>query len=67
MNDLEKFAYPKYWYRKYIGNCPVCGSDKSYKMRQYGQKPESWIERVVYLSDQECYDQCLEREALREI
>jgi hypothetical protein len=29
----------KYWYRFHIQECPVCGSDHSYKERVYGRKP----------------------------
>lgn len=56
----------KYWYKRYIGACPVCGKDKSYKVRQYlSDKPDHPDDRVFYLSDQECYDHCLELEAIR--
>ena len=48
----------KYWYRFYIGECPVCGKDKSYKERAYGPKPERAEDRVVYLSSTICYDWC---------
>ena len=29
----------KYWYRQYVGECPVCGHNESYKERVYGEKP----------------------------
>jgi hypothetical protein len=48
----------KYWYKFYIGECPVCGADKSYKERVYGLKPVCPADRVVYLSATICYDWC---------
>ena len=50
----------KYWYRQYIGECPVCGRDHSFKERVYGEKPTNREEIYKYLSDQETYDHCLE-------
>ena len=47
-----------HWYRLYLGSCPVCGSDKSYRERVYGKRPEKLEDRVVYLSDTETYDWC---------
>jgi hypothetical protein len=48
-----------HWYRQYLGECPVCGSDKSYKERVYGQKPASPSQRYVQLSQQETFDWCV--------
>ncbi len=48
----------KYWYLYYIGECPLCGKDKSYKVRQYTNKPISKEDRIIYLSNSETYDGC---------
>lgn len=48
----------KYWYKKYIGECPICGRDKSYKERMYSEKPIVPQDRVTYLSLIETYDNC---------
>lgn len=50
----------KYWYMFYIGECPICGSNKSYKVRMYTKKPEKREDRIHYLSDHETYDGCIE-------
>jgi len=57
-------AEHRYWMRRYVGECPVCGADQSYSVRVEGDKPESPSDRIEMLSTEECYDQCLEREAL---
>jgi hypothetical protein len=50
-----------HWYRQYVGECPVCGKDKSYRQRVDGPKPTDKRSRYVQLSQQECYDGCLDR------
>lgn len=52
---------PRYWYRHFCGECPVCGRDKSYRERVYGPKPRDHKKRYVQLSYMETYDHCLER------
>lgn len=47
-----------HWYRIYVGECPVCGSDKGYRERVNGPKPKARSKRVVHLSDSQCYDHC---------
>ena len=47
-----------HWYRMYVGECPVCGRDKSFKERVYGKKPKNYKKRYVYLSQMETYDYC---------
>ncbi len=54
----KRCSLPKHWYRIYIGECPVCGRDKSYKERVYGEKPEDRNEIYKYLSDFQTYDHC---------
>jgi hypothetical protein len=53
-----------HWYQQHIGACPVCGKDKSFRVRIYGKKPKSAKLRYIYLSDFQTYDHCLEREAI---
>ncbi len=48
----------QYWYRRFIGECPVCGSNKSYRERVYGTRPESINDRTIYLPDTFTYDYC---------
>jgi len=48
----------KYWYKMFVGECPVCGSDKSYRQRVYGKKPKNISDRYVFLSYKETYDYC---------
>lgn len=47
-----------HWYKQHIGECPVCGRDKSFRERVYGERPEDPKDRYVYLSEQSCYDYC---------
>jgi hypothetical protein len=56
---------PPHWYQFFVGECPVCGRDASYRERVYGERPASPAARVVQLPHQQTYDQCLEYDALR--
>jgi hypothetical protein len=47
-----------HWYRMYIGECPVCGSDKSYRVRVFGRKPKDHRKRYVQLK--QTYDGCMQ-------
>jgi hypothetical protein len=47
-----------YWYRIYVGECPLCGRDKGFRERVYGTKPLDIENRYVYLKDVETYDRC---------
>jgi hypothetical protein len=47
-----------YWYRQYIGECPLCGADKSHKERVYGPRPENDADRYVWLPEVSTYDYC---------
>lgn len=49
----------KYWYRIYIGECPLCGRNKGYRERVYTPRPTNDQDRYVYLSDTKTYDHCL--------
>ena len=55
---IERKTSKSHWYRMYLGECPVCGRDKSYRERVYGAKPVRRIKRTVYLSDYVTYDHC---------
>lgn len=57
--DLGKRS-KHYWYKYFIGECPVCGKDASYKVRMYTPKPADPKERSVYLSDVATYCGCME-------
>lgn len=48
-----------YWYKFYVGECPVCGRDCSFKERQYTPKPDKWEDRYEYLSESFCYCGCV--------
>ena len=48
-----------HWYKMHVGECPVCGRDKSYRERVYSKKPKDYKKRYVYLNDFETYDGCL--------
>ena len=60
MNTSFKNQKGTYWYRIYIGECPVCGRDKSYRERVYGVKPKNKNDRYVWLLPYQVYDHCLE-------
>lgn len=49
----------KYWYKHFVGECPMCGRDASYKIRVYGKKPKNPEKRYFQLSHQQTYDHCM--------
>jgi hypothetical protein len=49
----------KYWYRQYIGECPVCGRDQSWRERVYGKKPKDTTKVYIHLTDFDSYDHCI--------
>lgn len=49
----------KYWYKLYIGECPVCGRDQSYRERVYGRKPKDPAKRYEQLPQYACPDHFL--------
>lgn len=51
----------QHWYRLHIGECPVCGRDRSYRVRVPGKPPANRKDRVVYLPDNQTYCGCLRR------
>lgn len=55
----KRRKHEPHWYRQYIGECPVCGRDKSYRERVYGKRPEKLEDRIVYLADSQTYDHCM--------
>lgn len=50
----------RHWYRIYVGECPQCGRDASYRERVYGPKPKRHSARYVHLSLHAGYCGCLE-------
>ena len=48
----------RYWYKFYIGECPLCGRNKGYKIRMYSKKPKSPQKRIEWISNNETYDYC---------
>lgn len=50
----------KHWYRQHVGECPVCGRDKSYRVRVYGPRPKDPKKRYVQLPGSQTYDHCME-------
>ncbi len=48
-----------FWYRMFIGECPMCGHDASYRERVNGKKPRDFRKRYVYLTDKQAYDHCI--------
>lgn len=58
-NMYKKVQKRKYWYRQYIGECPVCGKDYSFRERVYGKKPKDTTEIYIMLSYTETYDHCM--------
>jgi len=57
--EKPKMKKQKCWYRQYMGECPVCGKDKSYKERVNGTKPKDSTKIYVQLSQAECFDNCI--------
>lgn len=55
----KRKPHKPHWYRMYIGECPVCGTDQSYRERVYGARPEKREDRTVYLSQTNTYDYCM--------
>ena len=45
-----------HWYKRHIGECPVCGKDKSYRERIYGKKPKDVQKCIEYFCG---YDGCI--------
>ena len=44
--SATKAVRRKHWYRWWLGECPVCGRDFTYRERVYGRKPKD--NRKVY-------------------
>lgn len=57
-NTKDRKPLPPHWYKYYWGECPLCGRDKSYKERIYGERPEDINERHVEIPDNLTYDWC---------
>ncbi len=48
----------KYWYFRYLGECPVCGRDASYRERRLSPKPTDDRKTYEWLSNTITYDGC---------
>lgn len=59
MKTKAKPKRRRYWVRFHWGECPVCGSDSSYRERVYGRKPKDSRLRHVYIPDTSTYDHCV--------
>lgn len=46
------------WYMQYIGECPVCGRNKSFREARY-TKPPIKSHRYTLLSDTMTFDHCI--------
>ena len=57
---MPKKKKQKYWYRQYVGECPVCGRLASYSERVYGKRPKLYKDRVKWLSDTATYCGCVD-------
>jgi hypothetical protein len=51
----------RYWYRIHVGECPVCGRNRTFRERVYGEPPRERSQRHVYLPDCQTYCGCLDR------
>ncbi|MDO8604022.1 MAG: hypothetical protein Q7K40_01250 [bacterium] len=47
----------KYWYEYFTYGCPVCGREKTDKIRRYTEKPKEWEKRF---NQTDVYDWCNE-------
>lgn len=54
----KRAPLPPHWYKRYIGECPACGRDASYRVRHFGRRPEHEQARYKQLSYAETYDHC---------
>lgn len=57
---LEEVVKGKYWYKIYVGECPVCGRDASYRERVYGEPPSNKEDRYIHLPGTQTYCGCEE-------
>jgi hypothetical protein len=58
---VKRRRVKRHWYRRYIGECPVCGRNAGYRERVYGRPPRrNSPARVVRIPSAETYDQCME-------
>lgn len=47
----------KYWFKIFVGECPVCGTNMGYKVKQTTKKPKDRKKRYVFLGN--CYCGCI--------
>lgn len=58
MKKLNK-KKQKYWYKQYVGECPVCGRNQGWKEKVIGEKPNDFRKIYIQLSNSECFDHCI--------
>lgn len=60
--ELERRIMRKHrphWYRLFVGECPVCGHDRSYRVRVYGRRPKDPCKRLEQIPPMACSDHWL--------
>ena len=50
-----------YWYKQFLGECPMCGRNRNRKERVMGKKPKDKEKIYIYLSEYDTYCGCMER------
>ena len=59
MRPKSKTKRKPYWWKYYVGECPVCGRDASERVAIYDEpRPEKMEDRYVLIPDRETYDYC---------
>lgn len=61
LTQNKKRKSPKpHWYKLYIGECPVCGRDASFRERVTDVKrPDKLEDRIEYLPETQTYCHCM--------
>lgn len=58
MNNA-KSKVRRHWYKTWVGECPVCGRDATYRVRVYGKRPKAHALRYVQQPEAETYCGCM--------
>ena len=59
MEEKNKKIRKKYWYKQYMGECPVCGRNMGWREKVNGDKPTDLTKVYIQLSPEDCYDHCI--------
>jgi hypothetical protein len=54
---VDKVRGPVRWYEHFVGECPLCGRDKSFRVARYTEPPPK-AERYTPLPADQTYDHC---------